>query len=90
VDADGEELLRPGGQVLDSDGYSFWVEHRPEPSYEDVDEAGERVFAWAFHLPVQHTTPGKELPDGSYRMRVVLPSEEGDRVVESELFEVAR
>ncbi len=69
--ADGTPVTRPGGRPLDSDGYAFWVDLLPDPSYGQAPSAEARTFLWRFHLPITRPVAGR-LEAGSYRLRVVL------------------
>lgn len=73
------EPVEQGGHPITSDGYRFWVELQPDPPYEqDVVESSRR-FAWSFHLPIATEVAGigPQL-EGSYRLRVLLPTEGGE------------
>jgi hypothetical protein len=73
LEQDGAVVSRPNGMRLDSDGYGWWLDLEPFPTYASDMDATSRVFWWTFHLPVTHTAPG--WPDllGTYTIVVELP-----------------
>ncbi len=84
-------VLRNNGRPLESDGYDFWVELTVSPSYADAPNAPARAFLWSFHLPVRRRAAGPSAPTltGDHRLRVALPTADGDTVVvESATFTV--
>lgn len=90
TDAQGEPVRRPGGQAIDSNGYSFWIDLKPEPGYRENRDARSRMFLWTFSMPAAHTVPGL-LPDlrgGSYRLRVSIPTEAASLEVLSSVFTI--
>jgi len=69
-----EDVLSPAGVPVDSDGYAFWVDLAPEPSYEDSAWPVARRFVWTFSLPL--TTRASAWGDAvgaSYRFAVSFP-----------------
>ncbi|MFW6368988.1 MAG: hypothetical protein ACOC0J_00200, partial [Myxococcota bacterium] len=70
--ADGTPVTRPGGQVVDSDGYYLWVDLEPDPPY--TTRSDERLFRWTFSFPVDRAY-GLRSPEieGAHRFRIVLP-----------------
>lgn len=87
--ADGTPVLRPNGVPVRSDDYEFHVDLVTDPTYGDDIGPTTRSFLWTFHMPVQRTTPGwTALEPGEYRLRVVVPTVDGDVEVESAVFTV--
>lgn len=98
----GDPVLRPGGQLIDSDSYVFDVELTVDPpwSKEVIDNEdgskttvfvrADRTFGWRFRLPVQPSVPGTgALAPGKYRVVVQVPQPGGtSSEVKSALFEV--
>jgi len=88
--AEGDPVLRAGGDSIDSDGQAFWVDLAVDPPYDDAPPPASRQFQWSFSLPIQHQVVGA-LPnlDGAYRVRVVMPDGDGGELeVTSAVFEV--
>ena len=74
--ADGtfSDLPRRSGKALDSDGYGFWLDLLPEPSYSEAPDATERQFVWRVSMAVSRRDLGLEAElSGTYRFRVELP-----------------
>ena len=72
--ASGAAVKRKNGRAVTSDGYAFYIDMAPTPSYKAQRKATQRTFAWKFSMPAQHKVPCC-LPalSGKYRLRVVLP-----------------
>jgi hypothetical protein len=84
-----EDVTAADGTAWDSDGYGYWVDLTPEPSYQETLEPTERVFNWTFSLPLATRAMAFGPGTGPYRFRVVLPLESGDSTeVESTPFTV--
>jgi len=81
--SDGDPVLRANGLQVDSDGQGFYVDLATDPTYAEDLDATTRAFHWIFHLPAQHKVPGAlpSLSDGSYQIRVTLPTEPPTEVV---------
>ena len=71
TDAQGQPIHTAGGQEVDSDGYGFSVDLKPESGYREDRTATSRTFLWTFSVPAAQTVPGP-LPDlrcGTYAYR---------------------
>lgn len=90
IDARGEPVRRSSGQVVDSDGYEFWVDLKPEPGYRAERNAASRTFLWTFSMPAAQAVPGllPDLKGGTYRLRVSIPTSAGPVEVQSSVFTV--
>ncbi len=75
VDGEWEDVLQSNGVRRDSDGYGFWVELNPDPTYEDTTDHIPRTFHWTFHLPI--TTRSMALEAGTYRFDTEIPLSTG-------------
>jgi len=67
-----------GGSPVTSDGYGYWVDLVPEPSYEDTMDPTPRRFRWVFNFPSR--TRVRDLAGagvGSYRFVVQVPRADG-------------
>jgi hypothetical protein len=69
------DVLTPDGRPRDSDGYGFWVDLRPDPTYEDTLDPTPRAFHWTFNLPI--TTRAMALEPGTYRFATEIPMASG-------------
>ncbi len=75
---------------MQSNGYAFWVDLAPTPTYKEMATAPMRQFAWTFSLPASTVVKGV-LPDmigGTYRLHVRVPTTAGDKTVDSSAFAV--
>ena len=75
VDAQWQDVLTSNGRRRDSDGYGFWVELNPDPTYEDTTDPIPRTFHWTFFMPI--TTRGLALEAGTYRLDTEIPLASG-------------
>jgi len=81
------DVTTPDGRVRDSDGYGFWVDLNPDPTYEDTLDPTPRAFHWTFNLPI--TTRALALEPGTYQLEVSIPLASGVEVTgRSRAFEV--
>jgi hypothetical protein len=89
-DATGKPILLKNGRPVTSDGYAFWVDLIPTPSYKDQPTATSRAFEWTFSMPASVVVDGvlPKLSGGSYRLEVVLPTASGTQTVDSSIFMV--
>ena len=88
--ASGEPVCRRGGAPLNSDGYSFFVDLTPTPSYKDDGKATSRRFGGRVSLPVRHKVDlGLPALKGKYRLQVEIPDASGGvKTVTSDPFAV--
>jgi neutral ceramidase len=79
-----EDVSGPTGATVDSDGYAFWVELSPEPSYADEEGPVARRFVWTFSLPLTTRAATWSEPSAAgYRFSVSFPGDDGDLFSES-------
>jgi hypothetical protein len=90
VDATWEDVLAPDGRPWTSDGYGFWVDMAPVPSYDETLDPTDRVFNWTFSMPLTTRQAAFGAETGaSFRLRVVVPMDSGDTMeVESDPFTI--
>jgi hypothetical protein len=90
VDEQGAPIRRADGRPVDSDGYGFWVDLKPEPGYRENRNAASRTFLWTFSMPAAQTVAGfvPDLRGGTYRLRVSIPSAGGAAEVTSGAFAI--
>ncbi len=88
LDSNGSPVIR-AGRNLDSNGYAFWVDLKPVPGYKADRNAAERTFLWTFSMPAAQTVPGM-VPhlNGTYRLRVSVPTTTGNIEVTSAAFQI--
>lgn len=86
----GEPVRRSSGQEVNSDGYAFWVDLKPEPGYRAERNAASRAFLWTFSMPAAQTVPGllPDLKGGTYRINVSIPTNGGSIEVQSAAFTI--
>jgi hypothetical protein len=89
-DGSGKEILLGNGKPVHSNGYAFWVDLVPTPSYKDMKSAPMREFAWTFSMPTSVVVSGvlPAMVGGSYRLHVKVPTSSGDKLVDSAVFTV--
>ena len=74
---DDFEPLLSGGLPVASDGYAFWVDLAPEPSYDETLEPTPRRFRWVFNLPLRTRVRDLSAAGGLYRFEVQVPRADG-------------
>jgi Neutral/alkaline non-lysosomal ceramidase, N-terminal len=87
---DGSPVQRASGSPVESDGYAFYVDLVPTPSYKDDLKAKSRQFAWSFSMPARHKFDiGLPTLKGKYRLQVKLPTTNGSsKLITSSAFAV--
>lgn len=79
--------LRKNGTTVTSDGYEFWVDLAPTPTYAENRGPVARRFAWTFNLPLKKKAGGA-IPPGTYRLAAKLPTASGEVTATSATFTV--